>query len=391
MRKTFAAAVALAIGLGAGQAAAQAQPQGVSKTEIVLGTLQDLSGPIAILGKQARQGMMLRLDEANEQGGIHGRRLKLLVEDVAYDPKKAVMAAQKLLNQDRIFAMVGTLGTPINMATMPLLFEKNVTSFLPLSSSSEMSQPFHRLKYASFAPYFDTFRNSLPQFVKDKGASRVCILYQDDDFGFDILRGTEAGLKSLGMSLAEKTSYKRGATDFSSQIARLKSSNCELVVLATVVRETIGSIGEARKIGFNPVFLVSGGSYNDTIHKLGGPGMDGLYAFMQTQHPYLDDTTPAVSFWAKKYQTKYGEAPTILSVYGYQAIDIFVRAALKAGPALNTEALVKSMDSLTVPSDLFGSPELTFSPTKHLGSTQSRMSQIQNGRWKVISDYMKTP
>ena len=77
--------------------------QGVSKTEITLGSIQDLSGPIAGFGKQARLGMLLRVDEINEQGGINGRKLKIIVEDSAYDPKKAVLAAQKLVNQDKIF------------------------------------------------------------------------------------------------------------------------------------------------------------------------------------------------------------------------------------------------------------------------------------------------
>ena len=100
---SFAAALLALAG-----ASSQAQtPQGVSKNEIVLGSIQDLSGPIAGFGKQVRQGMLLRVDELNEQGGINGRKIKLLIEDSAYDPKKAVLAAQKLVNQDKIFAMVG--------------------------------------------------------------------------------------------------------------------------------------------------------------------------------------------------------------------------------------------------------------------------------------------
>ena len=94
--------------------------QGVSKTEITLGSIQDLSGPIAGFGKQARLGMLLRVDEINEQGGINGRKLKLIVEDSAYDPKKAVLAAQKLVNQDKIFMMVGHIGTAQNLAAMPV-------------------------------------------------------------------------------------------------------------------------------------------------------------------------------------------------------------------------------------------------------------------------------
>ena len=113
----------------------------MSKNEILLGTIQDLSGPLAGFGKQARNGMQLRVDELNEQGGIHGRKLKLLVEDYGYDPKKAVLAAQKLVNQDKIFIMAGHIGTAQNMAAMPVQFEKNVINFLPITAAREMYEP----------------------------------------------------------------------------------------------------------------------------------------------------------------------------------------------------------------------------------------------------------
>jgi branched-chain amino acid transport system substrate-binding protein len=124
---------------------AQAQSQGVTKNEIVIGSIQDLSGPIAGFGKQVRLGMMLRVDEINEQGGINGRKLKLLVEDSAYDPKKAVLAAQKLVNQDKIFIMAGHIGTAQNNAAMPVQFEKNVINFFPITAAREMYEPLHRL------------------------------------------------------------------------------------------------------------------------------------------------------------------------------------------------------------------------------------------------------
>eukprot|EP01035_Chromulina_nebulosa_P037408 gene37407-biopygen24719 len=95
--------------------------------------------------------MLLRFEEANEQGGVHGRRFKLMVEDGAYDPKKAVLAAQKLVNQDRIFAMLGHIGTAQNMAVLPLQLEKNVINFFPLTGAREMFDPPHRLKYATIS------------------------------------------------------------------------------------------------------------------------------------------------------------------------------------------------------------------------------------------------
>jgi branched-chain amino acid transport system substrate-binding protein len=116
MHKHLALAAALSLACGI----ASAQSPGVTKTELTLGTIQDLSGPLAGYGKQIRMGMQMRVEEANEMGGVHGRRIKLLIEDDGYDPRKAVLATQKMVGQDNgIFAMVGQLGTPQNIASMP--------------------------------------------------------------------------------------------------------------------------------------------------------------------------------------------------------------------------------------------------------------------------------
>lgn len=381
--------MALALLAAAAGAALAASPtQGVSKDEITIGTIQDLSGPIAGFGKQVRMGMLLRVDEVNEQGGVNGRKLKLMIEDDAYDPRKSVLAAQKLVNQDKIFAMVGHIGTAQNMAAMPIQFEKNVLNFFPVTAAREMYEPHNRLKYAFAAPYYDQIRSALPRMIKEKGLKKPCILYQDDDFGLEVLRGAENGLKSVGMELAEKTTYKRGATDFSSQVARLKAAQCDVVVLGTIIRETIGTIGESRKTGFNPVFLGSSAAYTDLIHKLGGKAMDGLYAAHTVQQPYLDEADQPIRFWANKYKTKFGEDPTVFSVYGYNAVDTFVRGAQAAGANLTTDSFIAAMDKMTIPPDMFGGPELTFSATKRLGSHASRVSQIQDGRWKVVTKYV---
>ena len=386
MKTKIATLAALALVAGA----AAAQTQGVSKNEIVVGTIQDLSGPLAGYGKQARNGMQLRIDELNEQqGSVHGRKIRLVAEDDGYDPKKAVLAAQKLVNQDKVFAVLGHLGTAPNMAAMPVQFERGVINFMPITAAREMYEPLHKLKYSFAATYYDQIRLALPKMVKDKGAKKICTLYQDDDFGLEVERGAEAGLKSIGMEVAEKTTYKRGATDFSSQVARLKAANCDLVVLGTIIRETIGAIGEARKTGYNPTFLGSSAAYTDLIHKLGGKPMDGLYATMTVEHPYLDNASQPIRFWAAKYKTKFNEDPTVFSVYGYVIMDQFIQAAQKAGPNLSTDSFVKTMDSISFPPDMFGSPPASYTATKRLGNDLSRLSQIQDGRWKVISDYVK--
>jgi branched-chain amino acid transport system substrate-binding protein len=389
LKRNTAAAFAVFAATALIGTAASAQQQGVTKTEILIGTIQDMSGPLAGYGKQARNGMQLRIDELNEQGSVHGRKLKLAAEDDGYDPKKAVLAAQKLVNQDKVFIVAGHLGTAQNLAAMPVQFDKNIVNLFPITAAREMYEPLHKLKYSFAATYFDQIRLGIPKMVTEKGLKKVCTIYQDDDFGLEVLRGAEAGLKSINMELTEKTSYKRGATDFSSQVAKMKASGCEMVVLGTIIRETIGTIAESRKTGFNPLFYGSSALYTDLIHKLGGKAMDGLYGTMTVQHPYLDDASPAMRFWAAKYKTKFNEDPTVFSAYGYIIIDQFIQAAQKAGPNLTTDSFVKAMDTMTFEPDMFGSPKSSYTATKRLGNNQSRLSQIKDGKWVVVQDYAK--
>ena len=310
---------------------------------------------------------MLRVDEINEQGGINGRKIRLIVEDSAYDPKKAVLAAQKLVNQDKIFAMVGHIGTAQNMAAMPVQFEKNVINFFPVTAAREMYEPFHRLKYSFAATYYDQMRTALPKLVKDKSAKKVCTMYQDDEFGLEVMRGAEAGLKTINMELAEKTSYKRGATDFSSQVAKLKSSGCDMVVLGTIIRETIGAIGEARKTGYNPTFIGSSAAYTDLIHKLGGKAMDGLYATHTRStptwtRPRSRSASGPTSTRPSSTKTRRCSRSTATSL-----IDSFAQAAQKTGPNLTTDSFIKAMDNITFPADIFGSPEAEVRPQEAPG------------------------
>ncbi|MEA2875622.1 MAG: branched-chain amino acid transport system substrate-binding protein [Hyphomicrobiales bacterium] len=382
MKSITVAALAL---LAATPALAQ---QGVSATEIVVGTAQDLSGPIVSLSKPAVNGMRMRIDEENAAGGVNGRKLRLVVEDHGYDPKKAVLAAQKMVQQDKIFAAIGSIGTPTAMAAMPIYLDAKVAHLFPLTGARQMFEPLHDLKYSFSAPYYDQIRAAMKRVVKDKGLKKVCTIYQDDDFGVEVMQGGEHALKDLGMTYAEKTSYKRGTTDFSSQVAKMKEAGCDGVVMGTIIRETIGTIATARKLDWNPAFVGTTASYFDIIHKLGGAVVNGFYSACTINYPYEDDKNDKVRAWFASYKDKYKEDPTVLSAYGYQLAALFIDAAKKAGKDLSPETLAKSLASLSVPGDFFGGDEQTFTATKHLGSDRSMLCQIQDGKWRSVSEYL---
>jgi branched-chain amino acid transport system substrate-binding protein len=115
--------------------------------------------------------------------------------------------------------------------------------------------------------------------------------------------------------------------------------------------------------------------------------MDGFYSTMTVQHPYEDTVSDAVKPWLNSYKTRFNEPPTAYSIYGYVILDRLVQAMEKAGSNLDTDTLSRAIESLKTPVDMFGMPEMTFGPDKHLGSNKARLSQIQDGRWKVVLDY----
>jgi branched-chain amino acid transport system substrate-binding protein len=202
------------------------------------------------------------------------------------------------------------------------------------------------------------------------------------------MQGAETGLKEMNMALAEKTTYKRGATDFSSQVARMKDAGCDFVVLGTIIRETLGAIGTARKLGWSVEFMGSSAAYTDLIHKLGGPAMNGFYATNTVNNPYLDDASRNVREWAQRYKAKFNEDPAVFSAYGYTVIDIFKQIADKTGPKLTVDTFIDTLQGFSSPRDMFGGDSMSFTKTKHLGSNRARLSQIVNGKWTPITDYI---
>lgn len=382
-------ALAAAIALVPAAVLAQATP-GVSKTEVVIGSIQDLSGPLVSFGKPVRDGMVMRVEQANSAGGVHGRKIRLVVEDSGYDTKKAVLAGDKLINSDKVFAVVGTLGAAPAVATIDAVVDSGALHLFPLNSQRSMFEPFHKLKFAAWTPYTESTRAGVKEMLK-KGYKRVAILYQDDEFGLDIVNGTEAALKEANMSLVEKTSYKRGATEFSSQMQKIKAANPDLIVLATVVRETIGAVAEGRKIGYTGDFFGSQGSYIAVLPKLGGKALEGLYNVNEIPVPYRDTpgNSKLLNEWMDAYKARTNIDAETGAVMGWFVMDMFIKTLEKTGASLTTDSFIKALESSAFPRTFLGTPDISFGPKKHLGNSQARIAQAQNGRWVNVTDFVK--
>lgn len=387
-RGILSAALAGLIALAAPGGAGAAPPQGVSSTEVVIGSHQDLSGPIAMWGVPVKNGMQMAVDEINAAGGIHGRKLRLIVEDSGYDPKKAVLATQKLLTRDNIFIMAGSMGTPTVLATMPLVLQKGLPHVFPLTAATQMYEPLEKLKFSIFTPYHLMMRIGVKWMVETKGKKAVCIMHQDDEFGLNVKRGVEEQLKAMKLDLVSTTTYKRGATDFSSQIAKLRADKCDLVTLGTIVRETVGAMAEAKKLGWQVDMLGSAATYAPEVAALGKETVEGYYSAGLTPIPYYDTASPPVRKWMDAYKAKFNADANPQVIGGYNVIMTTALGLQNAGRDLTADSFVAGLEKITNYKDIFGSVPISFSAESHLAARTAFIAQIKGGRWTTLTGYL---
>jgi branched-chain amino acid transport system substrate-binding protein len=383
----LAVGVTLAAGALAGVALAQNESRGVSKTEIVLGMHTDLSGPAATYGVSSSNAVKMRFDEVNDKGGIHGRKIRLVVEDTQYQVPRAVQAGAKLINRDRIFAMVAPLGTPMNNALFKDQFDAGVPNLFPLSAARSMYEPFNKLKFYGAASYVDQVRAGIQYFVSKKGKKALCAMYQDTDFGKEVLDGVQLQADKLKIKVVETTTHKPTDQDFTAQITRLKAAGCDLVVLGTIVRDSIVPYATARKIGWTDVdFLGSAASYDLFVAAAQGGVTEGLYAMGLTDMPYRDTFGPAAQAWFDRYKERYKNDPNIGAIYGHVAADLTALGLEKAGADLTLSSFVRGMESIRGYRDIFNGPEANFGPDKHQGANSSFLALVKGGRWVRLTD-----
>jgi branched-chain amino acid transport system substrate-binding protein len=376
-----------AVALAGAAMAQRMETRGVSKTEIVLGMHTDLSGPAATYGVSSSNAVKMRFDELNAAGGVHGRKIRLVVEDTQYQVPRAVQAGTKLINRDRIFAMVAPLGTPMNNALFKDQFEAGVPNLFPLSAARSMYEPFHRLKFYGAASYVDQIRAGINYFVTKKGKKALCAMYQDTDFGKEVLDGVQLQAEKMKIKMAETVTHKPTDQDFTPQITKLKAAGCDLVALGTIVRDSIVPYATARKIGWTDVdFLGSAATYDLFVAAAQGGVTEGLYAMGLTDMPYRDTLSPVAQAWFDRYKDRYNAEPNIGAIYGHVAADLTVVALEKAGADLTLDSFVKGLESIKGYHDIFNGPEASFGPDKHQGANSSFLAVVKGGRWARVTE-----
>ena len=359
--------------------------QGVSDSEIILGSHTDLSGPVAIWGVGSINGARMRFEEANEAGGVHGRQIKFVVEDTQYQIPRAIQAANKLINRDKVFAMVLALGTPTNNAVLTQQLKAGIPNMFPLTGARSMVEPYHDLKFAQRGIYYDEIRAGVKYFLEEMGKEKPCVIYQDTDYGQEILEGAEDQLKEMGQALVGVSAHKPTESEFTAAIIRLRNAQCDVVFMGTIHRDTILILEAARKMKFDVVFVGNNAAYGQVIAEQESGSGEGYHAFVHMAKLYKEDgLSDKVKRWWDRYEARFNVEPGIPAMEGYRAADLVVTALENAGPDLDKAGFLAATEAITDYQDIFGY-QIQFGPGDHKGVSESLLSVVENGKWKTLA------
>jgi branched-chain amino acid transport system substrate-binding protein len=378
MIKSMLAAAALALAV---PAVAAETARGVTDTEIVIGTYTDLSGVTAMWGVNNSNSWRMVFDQVNAAGGINGRKIKYIIEDNQYQVPRSVQAANKLINRDGVFIMVANGGTPMNNAVMPDQLAKGVANVFPLTSARSMYEPLNHLKFGLGSSYYDQIRAGLKFFIEKRGKKQICSMAQDTDFGRDITDGVKDQLKAENLTLAGETLHKPTEVDFSASVARMRDAGCDLLVLGTIVRDSVQIISAVRKTGWTVEMLGQAASYDDVVAQVPGGTTEGFYSMTPMLFSAEGAESPDVKAFSDAYHKEYGRNPNFAAQIGFTGAQVFVQALKNGGRDLTSDSFVAGMESIKDYRDIFGSPLIAFSKTKHQGSNESFLCVVKDGHW----------
>lgn len=378
LKRTF---IAAAIGL----AFSFARAGGVTDTEIVLGSHLDLSGPVAAGMPMLRNAMQMRLDEANAAGGVNGRKFKLVVEDNGSQPQLAVRAVQKLIKSDDVFAIINPFGSGANAATVKISTDAGVVVFAPWGASSIIRKISgdSPLLFTTVQNYDSTTATGLSWAIKNWNAKKIGVIYQEGPFGDLVRAGMNTALKQANLTVAAEAAWKAGDIDFSSQVAKMKAANADVILAGTIVRETVGVMAEVKKIGWKEVKVLSTlPGRAGVVALLGKDSVEGLYGIGGWQLHGSDTGNADAKKFMTNYKQKYNVDPDENAANAYSYTDWFVKSVQAAGRTLTAESFTKAAQAAPH-QDFTTYTKLSF-VGNHVGPEFVSIDQIKGGKWVQI-------
>jgi branched-chain amino acid transport system substrate-binding protein len=361
---------------------------GVSNRKIVFGQVAALSGPAQDLGQGMRQGILAAFEDANRHGGVFGRMLELRSFDDGYEPERTIEATKKLIEEDKVFAMIGAVGTPTSKAGQPIATAAQVPFVGPFTGAEFLRNPYNRYVINIRASYFEETEAWIEHLTKDLGITKIAILYQDDSFGLAGLEGVQAAMARRNMSLVASGTFKRNTTAVKSALLDIMKGQPEAVVTVAPYKPVAEFIKLAHFVKLDAVFVaMSFVGSNSLGQELGSKGA-GVIISQVVPSPWDASLAVVASYQSAIAAVDGKAAPGFVSLEGY-LVGRLVVEALKRVPGDPTRE--KFLDVIsTAPFDL-GGMVLSFGPTKNQGSNQVFFTILQaDGSFKPVTRLVRT-
>ncbi len=370
------------IGATAALSASLAFAGGVTDTEIVVGTHLDLSGPVAAGMPMLRNAMQMRLDEANAAGGVNGRKFRLVVEDNGSQPQLAVRAVQKLTKSDDVFAILNPFGSGPNAATVKMATDAGVVVFAPWAASGIIQKVSGNspLLFTTVQNYDSTTATGVSWAIKTWGAKKIGIIYQEGPFGDLVKAGMNAALKDANLTVAAEASWKAGDIDFSSQVAKMKAANVDMILAGTIVRETVAVMAEVRKLGWKEVkVLTTLPGRSGIVAALGKDAVEGLYGIGGWKLHGADTADADAKKFQAAFKQKFNVDPDENAANAYSYTDWFIKSVQAAGKSLSAESFSKAAQGVSH-QDFTTYSKQNF-VGNHVAPEYASIDMVKGGRW----------
>ena len=350
---------------------------GVSDSKIVFGQVAALQGPAQALGQGMRQGILAAFDAANRAGGISGRKLELKSLDDGYEPEKTVEATKRILDEDKVFALVGAVGTPTSKAGQPIATAEKVPFIGPFTGAEFLRNPYNRYVVNIRSSYFQETEAWIDHLVKDLAISRIAILYQDDAFGLAGLEGVQRAMAKRNMSLVAEGAFKRNTTAVKSALLDIMKARPEAVVTVAPYKPVAEFIKLAHQVKMQAVFVAISFVGPDLLAQELGDQGTGVIVSQVVPFPW-DATLPVVKAYQGAIAAVDSNAkPGFVSLEGYLAGRLVVEALKRIKGEPTREAL---LDAIAAAPFDFGGVTLSYGPMKNQGSDRVFFTILQVDR-----------
>ena len=373
-------------------ASGAASETGVTPTQVTIGGTTPLSGPASAYQSVAK-GAAAYFRYVNAKGGVNKRKINYIYKDDAYDPSKTADATRELVQQDKVFAIFNSLGTDQNLATRAYLNALKVPQLFVASGATTFGNDFKKYPYTiGYQPNYRAEGTIYGRYVvKHAPKARIGVLYQNDDYGKDLLAGLQRGLGAKAGLVKSKQSYNVDDPDVQSQIAKLKAAKVNTLMVFATPKFAIQAYVYARKLSWKPLVYMNAVSSAANIMGLSSAATNKKQTEGTISIVFLKDPTDPA--WRnnsgmklyrsimKKY--KGGNPNDVFAVYGMSVAHTFVASLQKAGKNPTRAGIMKAADSLNITNDPFLLPGISVktSATDHFPLDQAKLQRYHNGHW----------